>query len=248
MVSTEASPHSRPQVVCSGGGVAWTNTHREGQDPILGSFTPGGMAFFNRAMIAPHCADLAQGAAPQRGENLRVLHRGNGWPVSVLFGLAARVSRNVGNENPLARPARRGLPDLGEGIAQSRAAPLAHPCPYVGPGVSDDDDVGGLAVLTGHPGTAEPKPGDVVSLKRVPTTHPYDADGESPAGPPLRPRPSVVGGAVAPLGDVSHHGPAHPLSYPAAAGHFEASGRSAACRPLAVGAGVVVRNANGSGP
>ena len=105
------------------------DAHREGQDPTLGSFTPGGMAFFNRAMIAPHCADLAQGAAPQRGGNPRVFHRGNGWPVSILLGLAARVGRNVGDENPLARLAWRRHPDLGEGAAQPCAAPLAHPCP-----------------------------------------------------------------------------------------------------------------------
>ena len=117
---------------------------------MLGSFTPEGTAFLSRVTIAPHGADLAQGAAPPRGRNPRVLHRGNGWPVSILLGLAARVGRNVGDEGPLAGPVWHRPPDFEERTTQPCAALLAHPCPQVRLGVPDADDVRGLAVFTGH--------------------------------------------------------------------------------------------------
>ena len=54
IVSMEASPHSRPHVVVTGGGAAWTRAHKTGHDLSLGSCTPLGMVLTSRLTTARH--------------------------------------------------------------------------------------------------------------------------------------------------------------------------------------------------
>ena len=231
--------------------MACTSAQRDGHEPILGSFTPGGMAFLSRATTAPHCADLAQGAVPPRGGNPRVLHKGNGWPLAMLPGLAARFGRNVGGESPLARPARHRPSDLRERAAQPCSSLLAHPGPQVRLGSAcpsmTKSGVSPLSLAIHAPLSRRRLTSSAWSGYPLPI-HTMPTNGDPPGAFPSGPRPAVMGRSLAPLLDFPQDGLTNPLSHPPPSWHVEARGWGAVRGPLPAASSVVVRDADRPGP